>query len=75
MITYADYEKDTSEHRRRHSAQDSQEGTGHGAPDCHSHQEVTDALLNDSCGLDLWIANHVTVHSLYDLEACLIHCQ
>ena len=75
MITYADDEEDTSEYRRRHSAQNSQEGTGHGTPDRQSHQEVTDALLNDSCGLNLRMANLVTVHSLYNPQACLIHCQ
>jgi hypothetical protein len=75
MVTYANNKEDTSEHCRRHGAQNSQEGTGHGAPDRHSHQEVTNALLNNSCCLNLRMANLVTVHSLYNLEVCLIHCQ
>lgn len=74
MLTYADNKKDTSEHGCRHSAQNSQEGTGHGAPDRHSHEEVTNALLNNSCGFDLWVADLVTIHGLYNLETCLVNC-
>jgi len=72
-IAYTDDEENACEHRRRHGMQDDEQRTGHGTPNGHAHQEVTDTLLNYSSGFHNWFANLIAVFGLRNLKLGFVY--
>ena len=73
--TYTNNEEHTSKHSGGHGTQYGEKRTGHGTPYGHAHQEVTDALFDNSCSLDKWLSNLIAILRFDNIETSLVDSQ
>lgn len=74
-FTYAYDKEDAPEECIGYEIKHFEQGTGHGTNDGKAHQEMRDALLDNTFRNDLLLANFSAVFCLTDLQSTFVLCQ